>query len=185
MNCSSQASWFSWSPRVCSNSRPSSLNLFPSCPQSFPASRTFLMSYHFTSGGQNIGPSATASVLPMQSQGWFPLWLTGLISFSPRDSQESSPASQFQSISSSALSLLYGPTNTCTCESESRSVMSDSLPPHGLYSQWNSPGQNTGVCSLSLLQGIFPIQGLNSGLPHCKQISYSWSTRKVQEYWSW
>ena len=73
----------------------------------------------------------------------------------------------------------------CASESESRSVMSDSLPPHGLYSQWNSPGQNTGVCSLSLLQGIFPIQGLNSGLPHCKQISYSWSTRKVQEYWSW
>ena len=44
-------------------------------------------------------------------------------------------------------------------ESESeRSVVSNSLWPHGLYSPWNSPGQNTGVCSLSLLQGIFPIQ---------------------------
>ena len=44
-------------------------------------------------------------------------------------------------------------------ESESRSVVSDSLQPHGPYSLWNSPGQNTGVGSLSLLQGIFPTQG--------------------------
>ena len=43
-------------------------------------------------------------------------------------------------------------------KSESRSVMSDSLQPHGLYSSWNSLDQNTGVGSLSLLQGIFPIQ---------------------------
>ena len=43
---------------------------------------------------------------------------------------------------------------------------------HRLYSPWNSPGQNTGVCSLSLLQGIFPIQGLNQGLPDCRQIFY-------------
>ena len=43
-------------------------------------------------------------------------------------------------------------------ESESHSVVSDSLKPHGLYSPWNSPGQNTGVGSLSLLQGIFPTQ---------------------------
>ena len=46
-------------------------------------------------------------------------------------------------------------------ESESRSVMSDSLRPQGLYSPWNSRGQNPGVSSLSLLQGIFPIQGLS------------------------
>ena len=44
--------------------------------------------------------------------------------------------------------------------------------PHGLYSPWNSPGQNTGVGSLSLLQGIFPTQGLNIGLPHCRWILY-------------
>ena len=42
-----------------------------------------------------------------------------------------------------------------------RSVTSDSLRPHGLYSPWNSPGQNTGVGSLSLFQGIFPTQGSN------------------------
>ena len=57
-------------------------------------------------------------------------------------------------------------------ESESRSVMSDSLQLHGLYSPWNSPGKNTGVDSLSLLQGIFPTQGSNPGLPHCRQILY-------------
>ena len=60
-------------------------------------------------------------------------------------------------------------------ESESRSVMSDSLPPQGLYSPWNSPGQNTGAGSLSLLQGIFPTQGLNPGLLHCRWIIYQLS----------
>ena len=55
-------------------------------------------------------------------------------------------------------------------KSESCSVVSKSLWPHGLYSPWNSPGQNTGVGSISLLQGIFPTQGLNPGLPHCRRI---------------
>ena len=54
--------------------------------------------------------------------------------------------------------------------SECCSVMSDTLLPLGLYSWWYSPGQNTGVGSLSLLQGIFPTQGLNPGLLHCSQI---------------
>ena len=49
------------------------------------------------------------------------------------------------------------------------------LQPLGLYSPWNSPGQNTGVGSFSLLQGIFPIQGSNPGLPHCRQILYQLS----------
>ena len=52
--------------------------------------------------------------------------------------------------------------------------MSDSLWPHG-YSPWNSLGQNTGVGSLSLLQGIFPAQGLNPGLPRCRRILYQLS----------
>ena len=52
----------------------------------------------------------------------------------------------------------------------SRSVVSDSSQTHGLYSPWNSPGQNTGVGSLSLLQGIFPTQRQNPVLPHCKWI---------------
>ena len=49
------------------------------------------------------------------------------------------------------------------------------LQPHGLYSPWNSPGQNTGVDSLSLLQGIFPTQGSKPGLPHCRKILYQLS----------
>ena len=56
--------------------------------------------------------------------------------------------------------------------SESCSIVSDSSQPHGLYSPLNSPGQNTGVGSLCLLQGIFPTQGLNPGLPHCRWILY-------------
>ena len=48
--------------------------------------------------------------------------------------------------------------------------MTNSLRPHGLYSPWNSPGWNTGVGSLSLLQGIFPTQGLNPGPLCCRQI---------------
>ena len=59
--------------------------------------------------------------------------------------------------------------------SESHSVVSDSLLSHWLYSPWNSPGQDTGVGSLSLLQGIFPTQVLNPGLLHCRQIPYQLS----------
>ena len=53
--------------------------------------------------------------------------------------------------------------------------MSDSLWPHGLYSPWNSPGQNTGVGNLCLLQGIFPTQESNWGLLHCRWILYQLS----------
>ena len=66
------------------------------------------MSQFFATGGHSIG--ALASDLPMNIQVYFPLGLTGLISL--QSSQESSPTSQFESISSSALSLLYGPTIT-------------------------------------------------------------------------
>ena len=66
-------------------------------------------------------------------------------------------------------------------ESESCSVMSDSLQPHGLYSPWNSPGQNTGVGCLSLLQGIFPTQGLNPGLLNCRRILHQLSYQSIKE----
>ena len=59
--------------------------------------------------------------------------------------------------------------------SESHSVVSNYLRPHGLYSPWSSPGQNTGVGSVCLIQGIFPTQGLNPGLLHCRQILYQLS----------
>ena len=78
------------SPRACSNSCPlswwchptisSSVVPFSSCLQSFPASGSSLMSWLFASGGQSIGASVSASVLPMNVQDWFPLGWTGLIS---------------------------------------------------------------------------------------------------------
>ena len=99
---------------VCSNSCPlswwchptisSSFVPFASCLRSFPASGSFPVSQFFALGGQIIG--ASASVLPMNIQGWFTLGWTGLISL------ESSPAPQFESISSLVLSLLYGPKLT-------------------------------------------------------------------------
>ena len=77
------------SPGVCSNScllnwwfHPtisSSVIPFSSCLQSFPASRSFPMSWLFLSGGQSIGVSTSVSILPMNIQGWFRLELTGLI----------------------------------------------------------------------------------------------------------
>ena len=59
----------------------SSDSLFSFCLQYFPASELFLMNWLFAAGGQSIGDSASASVLPMNIQGWLPLGLTGLISF--------------------------------------------------------------------------------------------------------
>ena len=61
--------------------------------------------------------------------------------------------------------------------SESHSVVSDSLHPCGLHSPWNSPGQNTGVGSQSLIQEIFPTQGSNPGLQHCRQSLYQLSPK--------
>ena len=88
----------------------SSVIPFSSCPQSFPAWGSFPMSQLFVSGGQSTGVSASTSVLPMNTQDWFPLGWAGWISF--QDSQESSPTPQFKSINSSALSFLHSPTLT-------------------------------------------------------------------------
>ena len=71
------------------------------------------------------------------------------------------------------------------CISESLSVVSDSLQPHGIYSPWTSPGQNTGMGSLSLLQGIFPTQGLNPSLPHCRQNLYCLSHQGSPRILEW
>ena len=70
-------------------------------------------------------------------------------------------------------------------ESESPSVVSDSLRPHGLYSPWNSPGQNTGMGSLCLLRGIFLTQRLNPGLPPCRRILYQLSHRGSPRILGW
>ena len=107
---------------ACSNSCPLSWWCHPTISssviplssrlQSFPASGSCPMSQLFASGGQSIGVSALASVLPMNIQDWSPLGWTGLISLLSKDSQESSPAPQFKSINSSALSFLSSPTLT-------------------------------------------------------------------------
>ena len=81
-------------------------------PSIFPSIRSFPMSCLFSSGGQSIGLSASASVLPKNIQDLFPLGLTGLISLQLKDSQESPLTPQFKSISSSALSFLCSQTLT-------------------------------------------------------------------------
>ena len=90
----------------------SSVVLISSCLQSFSASGSFPISGLFASGGQSIGASASASALPMNIQGWYPLGLTGLILLSKGLSKESLPIPQFESICSSVLSLVYRPTLT-------------------------------------------------------------------------
>ena len=91
----------------------SSFTPFSSCLQSFPASGSFPMSWLFASGGQIIGASVSASVLPMNIQGWFPLD-TGFLPLLSKNTQGSSPGPQFKRINSLALSLLYGPALTTT-----------------------------------------------------------------------
>ena len=68
------------SSRWCHPAISSSVVPFSSCPQSLPASGSFPMSQHFTWGGQSIGVSASASVLPMNTEDWFPLGWTACIS---------------------------------------------------------------------------------------------------------
>ena len=108
-------------PRVYSNSRPLSRWCHRtisfsvvsfSCLQSFPASGSFQMGQFFTSGGQSIGVSALASVLPMYIHDWFPLGWTGWISLQSNEFSRVSPTPQFKSFNSSVLSFLYNPTLT-------------------------------------------------------------------------
>ena len=97
--------------RWCHPTNSSSVILFSFCLQSFPASGSFPGSQLFTSGSQSIG--ASASVISMSIQGWFPLGLTGLISLlSTGLSRVFSSTTQFESLSSLVLSLLYGPALT-------------------------------------------------------------------------
>ena len=100
----------SLSPRICSNSCSLSQQCFPtislsvipicSCHQSFPASGSFPVSHLFVSGVQSIRASASAPVLPMNIQSWFPLGLTGLISL---QSKELSRVLQHHSLKASIL----------------------------------------------------------------------------------
>ena len=85
---------------------------FSSHLQSFSTSGSFQTSLFFTSGGQSIGVSASASVLPMNIQDWFPLGWTGWISLKSKGLSGVSSTPQFKSINSLALSFLYSPTLT-------------------------------------------------------------------------
>ena len=109
----------SLSPRVYSNScslnrwcHPiisSSVTLFLSCPQSFPAWESLLMIQLFESHSQTIGASASALVLPKSIQGWFPLRLTSLISLLSNRLSRAFSSTKFQSINSSVVCLLHCP----------------------------------------------------------------------------
>ena len=98
--------------RWCHPTISSSVTPFSSCLQSFPASGSFQMSWLFTSGGQSIGASASASVLPMNIQDWFPLRLAGLISLLSKGLSRAFSSTTVRSINSSALSFLYSPAIT-------------------------------------------------------------------------
>ena len=109
-------------PRVCSNSCPwrqwchptmsSSVTPFSSCPQSCQASGSFPVSWLFISGDQSTGASASASVLPMNIQGWFPLGLTGLISLLSKGLSRVFCSTTVQKHQLFALSFLHSPTFT-------------------------------------------------------------------------
>ena len=108
----------SLSPEVCSNLCPSSrwchpaisssVTPFSSCPQSFPASGSFPMSRLFTSGGQRTG--ASASVLPMNIQGQFPLGLTALISLLSKGLLKVFSSTTIRKHQIFGLQPIYGPT---------------------------------------------------------------------------
>ena len=109
-------------PRAYSNSCPSSqwchptllssVVPFSSCLQSFPASGSFLMSHFFTSGGQSIWVPASASVLPLNIEDWFPLGLSGWISLQFKRLSKVFCNTTVKNHQFSALSFLYSPTLT-------------------------------------------------------------------------
>ena len=177
----------SLSPEVCSNSCPLTQWCHPtisssvvpfSCLQSFPESGSFPKNWLFTSGGQDTGASALASVLSMNIQGLFPLGLTGLIfllskGLSKVFSSTTVWKHQFIFIFMTSFKtfetylLIHKWKWNCSVVSD----LCNSID----CSPWNSLGQNTGVDSFTLLQGIFPTQGLNPGLLHCRWILYQLS----------
>ena len=102
-----------WLHQWCRPAISSSDALFFFSPPSFPASGTFPISHLFAlSGEQNTGTSASASVLPVNIQGWFPLGLTVLISLLSKGPPRVFSAPQWKSINSLALSTFYGPCLT-------------------------------------------------------------------------
>ena len=100
------------SGQLCHLTNSSSVVPFSSHLESFPASESFQMSQYFASGGQSIGVSASASVLPVNTQDWSPLGWTGWISLQSKGLSRVFPTPRFKSINTLALSVLYSPTLT-------------------------------------------------------------------------
>ena len=173
-------SCLSLSARVCLNScslsrwcylSTSSFAALFFCLQPFPASGSFPVSWLFTSGGQSIGASPSAS--PSNEY----LRLISLkihVSIFPQ-----TPPHPGCHITLSRVACTIQCVGVCVC----RLVVSNSLRPHGLQPArllcpWNSPGKNTGVGCHSFLQEIFPAQGSNSDLLNCRQILYPLSYQR-------
>ena len=163
-------------PEVFSNSCPlsqwflptisSPVVSFSSCLQSFPASGSFLMSWLFMSGGQRIGASASASVFPMNIQGWFPLGLTGSISLllghyiwnTERETTwKDSPSFHCCSVAKLCLNLWLHRLQHARlpCPSPSPWVYSNSCP----LSQWCHPTISSSVGPFSSCLQSFPASG--------------------------
>ena len=105
--------------------------------------------------------------------------------FSHARVKKSCPVKPLQLKSLTSSSFTFFLWQDCQSGSESHSVMSNCLRPHGLYSPWNSLGQNTGVGHLFLLQRVFPIQGLNPGLLYCRWIFYQLSHKGSPRILEW
>ena len=175
------------SPVICSNPCPlsrwchptisSSIIPFSSCLQSFPVSGSFPISQFFTSGGQYIGVSASASVLPMNIQGWFPLGLPGLSSL---QSKEVSRV-LFRTTVQKCWFFCSQPS-LCSCVWKSLSHIWLFATPWTIPStEFSRPGVG---CFSSLAQQTFPTQESNPGFLHYRWFFTSWTTRETQEYWS-
>ena len=159
-------------PRAYSNSLPLSQWCHPTISssvvpfsrlQSFPASGSFQMKQFFAPGGQSIGASASASVLPMSIQDWLPLRLTGLISLLYKGL---SRVSSRTTIGKYQLCWIWNKTELETTENPVGFRLCPSLK-YKSESHW--------IGSLPLLQRIFPTQGSNPCLPHCRWILHQLS----------
>ena len=129
----------------------------PGAPSSVPAPGRFLWLQRHSSWRLRECPQQHALMLFYQSLPWLGSWLT-------------------------LVRLLWGHDSLVPFggfpESQKVTQSCPALRPHGPYSPWHSPGQNSGVGSLSLLQGIFPTQELKRGLLHCRRILYNWAIRE-------
>ena len=162
-----------------------------SCLQFFQHQSFLPVSQLFASGGPSIGASASASALPVNVQSWFLLRLTRLISLLSKGlsrvfSSTTIHKHQFFSTQPS----LWSSSHICTCimwseVAQSCTTLCDPMDCSLPGSSWDFPGKSAGVGCHFLLQGNFPTQGSNPGLPHCGQMLYPLSHREWNIYrWS-